>query len=128
MKRSRGRGKPGTDHGVLANFKTTLKMIVKCKKCLPKEGIEVPDFAISEKNKLVELTGRSPIHAAKYIIDNFKLSHRDAKYIVTHISRIYGQCGGCKFDSLEGEYINCPECGALNLNWKMDYRTGIPCI
>ncbi len=100
-------------------------MIVRCKNCLPKEGVEVPDFAISEKNKLAELIVQSPLHTTKYIIDNFKLSHRDAKYIVTHINRIYGQCNRCNFDTLDEEYINCPKCGALNFNWKTDYGTEI---
>lgn len=108
---------------VIANFRMTLQMIVKCKNCLPKEGIEVPDFAITEKSKLSELTIQSPLHSIKYFIDNFKLSHRDAKYIVTHINTIYGQCNRCKFDSLDREYINCPKCGALNFNWKTDYGT-----
>lgn len=108
---------------VIANFRTTLKMIVKCKNCFPKEGIEVPDFTISEKSKLVELTIQSPLNSTKYIIDNFKRSHIDAKYIVTHINEIYGQCNRCKFDSLDEEYINCPKCGALNFNWKTDNGT-----
>jgi len=96
-----------------------------CKNCLPKEGIDIPDFTISEKSKLVELTIQSPLHSTKYIIDNFKLIHVDAKYIVTHINGIYGQCNRSKFDSREEEYINCPKCGALNFNWKTDNGTEI---
>ena len=93
-------------------------MIVKCKNCLPKDGIEIPDFNQSEKNNLVELTIRSPIQSAKFIIDNFNLSHRDAKYIVTHTNITYGHCNRCAFDKLDEEYIKCPKCGALNFNWK----------
>jgi len=95
-------------------------MIVKCKNCLPKEGIDIPDFAISEKSKLIEFTIQSPLHTTNYLIDNVKLSHKDAKYIVTHINKIYGQCNRCKFDQLDEEYISCPKCGALNFNWKTD--------
>jgi hypothetical protein len=98
-------------------------MIVKCKNCLPKEGVVVPDFSILEKSKLVGLTVQSPLHSAKYIIDNFKLSHMVAKYILTHINRTFGQCNRCKFDDLDEEYINCPKCGALNFNWKTDNGT-----
>jgi hypothetical protein len=93
-------------------------MIVRCKNCLPKEGIEIPDFSIPEKTKLLELSVQSPLHSIKYIIHNFKLSHGVAKYMVTHINRIYGQCNCCKFNRLDEEYINCPTCGALNFNWK----------
>jgi hypothetical protein len=93
-------------------------MIIKCKKCLPKEGIVIPDFNQLEKNKLVELTIKSPIHAVKYIVDDLSFSNRDAKYIVNHISRVYGKCNRCVFDRLEGEYIVCPKCDSLNFNWK----------
>ncbi|MBK7988010.1 MAG: Com family DNA-binding transcriptional regulator [Ignavibacteria bacterium] len=100
-------------------------MIVKCKNCLPKEGIDIPDFSISEKSKLMALKVQSPLNSIKYIIDNLKINHRDAKYIVTHINEIYGQCNRCKFDSLDEEHINCPKCGALNFNWKIDNGTEI---
>jgi hypothetical protein len=95
-------------------------MKVQCKNCLPKEGIEIPDFTQSEKSRLLELTIQSPIHSIKYIVDNFRLSHRDAKYIVTHINTKYGHCNHCSFDKLDQQYINCPKCGALNFNWKTD--------
>ena len=95
-------------------------MKVQCKNCLPKEGIEIPDFNQSEKNNLLELTVQSPIHSTKYIIDTFNLSHRDAKYIVTHINKTYGHCSCCNFDNLNEENINCPKCDALNFNWKAE--------
>ena len=93
-------------------------MKVKCKNCLPKDGIEIPDFNEAEKNQLVELTIQSPVHSTKHIINNFNLSHRDAKYIVTHINKTYGQCNRCDFDKLNEECLDCPKCGALNFNWK----------
>lgn len=95
-------------------------MIVKCKNCIPKEGIEIPNFNLSEKKQLVEFIIQSPLHSIKFIIENFKLSHRNAKYIVTHINTIYGQCNCCIFDELDEEYINYPKCEALNFNWKLE--------
>ena len=95
-------------------------MKVQCRNCLPKEGIEIPDFNQSEKNNLLGLIIHSPIHSTKYIIDNFNLSHGDAKYIVTHINKTYGHCNRCNFDKLNEEYINCPKCSALNFNWKTE--------
>lgn len=92
---------------------------------MPKEGIEIPDFNHSEKNKLSELTIQSPIKSVKYIIDNYTISHGDAKYIVTHINKTYGQCNRCAFDKLDGEYIKCPKCGSLNFNWETDTENGI---
>ena len=97
-------------------------MKVKCKNCLPSEGIEIPDFQQSEKLKLTELATLSPLNLIKYIVDNYTLSHRDAKYIVTHINKTYGHCNRCNFGNLNGEYINCPKCGALNFNWQTENR------
>jgi hypothetical protein len=94
-------------------------MKVQCKNCLPKEGIEIPDFPQSDKNVLMKLKLESSIHTVKHTIDNFKLSHVNAKYITTHINVNYGHCNNCIFDQLDTEYINCPKCGALNFNWKI---------
>jgi hypothetical protein len=93
-------------------------MKVQCNHCLPKEGIEIPDFNQSDKMRLQELKLQSPVHSVKYLLDNHKLSHRDAKYVTLHINTQYGHCHRCSFDNLDEEYINCPACGALNFNWK----------
>lgn len=98
-------------------------MKVKCKNCLPSEGIEIPDFKQSEKLKLNELATLSPLKLTKYIVDNYTISHRNAKYIVTHINKTYGHCNRCNFDNLNEEYINCPKCGALNFNWQTENGT-----
>ncbi len=95
-------------------------MKVQCKNCLQNEVVEIPDFTQSEKNGLLELNLKSPLHTVKHLIDNFKVSHRDAKYIVTHINTDYGRCKRCIFDNLDEEYIKCPKCGALNFNWKIN--------
>jgi len=52
-------------------------------------------------------------------MNNFKVNHRDAKYIVTHINTEYGRCKRCIFNNLDEEYVKCPKCGALNFNWKI---------
>lgn len=100
-------------------------MKVQCKNCLPKEGIEIPDFTQLEKNRLLKLAIQSPIDLTKYIMDNFHLSHTVAKYMVTHINKTYGHCNCCSFGKLNEEYIICPKCGVLNFNWKMDKRIKI---
>jgi len=94
-------------------------MKVKCKNCLPKEGIEVPDFSQSEKSDLYELKLSSPIKAMKHLVDEHKLSLLKAKYMVGHINEIYGKCNRCKFNNLKDEYCKCPKCKALNFNWKV---------
>ena len=94
-------------------------MKVQCKNCLENEEIEIPDFTQSEKRDLLGINLKSPLHAVKHLIDNFKVSHRDAKYIVIHINPKYGHCKRCMLDILDEEYIKCPKCGALNFNWKI---------
>jgi predicted Zn-ribbon and HTH transcriptional regulator len=92
-------------------------MKVQCKNCIPKERIEIPEFSSAEKEHFRKLKEESPIRAIKELIHEKKLSHRDAKYIVTHINIKYGQCNRCGFNKLETEYGKCPQCGALNFNW-----------
>ena len=80
-------------------------MILKCKNCLPTEGIDIPDFTSSQKDNLKKLKIQSPLRGTKLIIENFKLSHRDPKYIVAHINKNSGQCNHCNFDKLNESYI-----------------------
>lgn len=82
--------------------------------------VEIPDFTQSDKKDLWELNSKLPLHAVKHLIKNYKVSHRDAKYIVTHINTDYGRCKRCTFDNLDEEYIKYPKCGALNFNWKIN--------
>ncbi len=92
-------------------------MKIQCKNCLPKEGIEIPNFSIAEKEQSRKWKEKSPIHAVKKLMDAMSFSHRDAKYIVTHINVEYGQCNSCNFNTLDEEQGKCPKCGALNFNW-----------
>jgi hypothetical protein len=92
-------------------------MKIQCENCLPKEGIEMPDFSNAEKRQCREWKEKSSIHAVKKLIEEKGLKHQDAKYIVTHINITYGQCNRCTFNELDQECGKCPRCGALNLNW-----------
>ena len=94
-------------------------MRVKCKKCLPKEGIDIPTFNDSDKNHLWNLKKESSIKVVKHLIEDDKFSYRDAKYITTHINIEYGKCNRCNCTTLDVEYINCPKCKALNFNWNI---------
>jgi hypothetical protein len=95
-------------------------MNVQCKNCSPEEGVEIPDFTESEKIDLQELNLTSPLHTVKLLMSKFQVRHIDAKYIVTHMNTDYGYCKRCSFDNLDGEYIKCPKCDALNFNWKIN--------
>lgn len=94
-------------------------MKVQCKNCLPKEGIEVPEFGRSDKIRLSKMKLDSPIKTVKCLMDDYKLSHLESKYITTHINESYGKCNRCDFNKLNEEYLSCPKCGALNFNWKI---------
>jgi len=95
-------------------------MKVKCKNCIPEEGINIPDFTKSEKSQLLKIKKESPIKAVKYLRTNYELSPLESKYITKHINKKYGKCNRCNFDKLSKEYLNCPKCDALNFNWKID--------
>ncbi|MGL5890736.1 MAG: Com family DNA-binding transcriptional regulator, partial [Bacteroidia bacterium] len=71
-----------------------------------------------DKQRLLELILISPLQSVKYIIDNYEINLKEAKYIINHINTNYGHCKRCNFDKLDEEYIKCPKCGALNFNWK----------
>lgn len=92
-------------------------MKIQCVKCLPKEGIECPDFSTSEKTKLSEMVKNNSLKSIMYLKEQYTLSLHDAKYIVMHINEKNGHCNRCNFDKLTGEYINCPKCRAFNFNW-----------
>lgn len=93
-------------------------MKVQCKNCLQNEVIDIPDFKQAEKIELHELNLTSPLQTVRLLMDKFKIKHIDAKYIVTHINKVYGHCNRCSYHSLDEEYIKYPKCGALNFNWK----------
>ncbi len=92
-------------------------MRVKCKNCLPKEGIDLPQFSQSEKKELTKIKIESGIKTVKVLMNQYGLSHLESKYIVTHINENYGKCNQCDYLKLDEENIICPKCKALNLNW-----------
>ncbi len=94
-------------------------MRIKCPKCLPIEGVEIPNFTINEKQKITRLVNDSPITAVRFLNTDFKLSLTVAKFIVSHINEVHDKCKRCDFNNLESEYANCPKCGSLNLNWML---------
>ncbi len=94
-------------------------MKVKCTRCLPEEGIEIPEFTQEEKRKLLELKSISSIQAVKALRQGFPFSLKDSKYITLHINK-HGECHRCKYSKLMGEYVACPKCKALNFNWEIN--------
>jgi len=95
-------------------------MKIKCKNCIPEDGIEKPNFTQSEKQEIWKLKTEKPIFAVKTLIDKYKFSQKEAKYIIAHINSNYGKCNRCSYNNLVEEYKNCPKCKALNFNWKID--------
>lgn len=93
-------------------------MKVKCKNCLPEDGIEVPELSSEEKYAFWQLRKKSGLRLTKELMKNGRFTHLESKYITTHVNQIPGKCNRCNYDQLEGEYILCPKCSALNFNWK----------
>lgn len=94
-------------------------MRVKCKNCLPKEGIDLPEFSLADKRLLTETKIESPVKVINLLMVNYKLPMLESKYITLHINEKYGECNRCKYDAMDQENMTCPKCKALNLNWKV---------
>ena len=65
-------------------------MKVNCQRCNKHEVYNVPEFSISEKNKIKKMKSESPIKAVKILIDNYNLNHTDAKFIISNINLEFG--------------------------------------
>ena len=92
-------------------------MKLKCKNCLPKKGIKKHNFTITQKIKLIELKTKSGINATKYLREDLKYDAHTAKYLAVHMNVESGKCQNCNFTDLNKEYMNCPKCNRLNLNF-----------
>lgn len=94
-------------------------MKISCQRCNPNEAFYVPNFSEKEKQKLQHLNSSSPLHAVKEIKDSHNISHKDAKFIISHLNKQYNTCHRCE-KSLNGhEYTTCTICGSLNFNWNV---------
>ncbi|MCP4442361.1 MAG: hypothetical protein GY810_25935, partial [Aureispira sp.] len=94
-------------------------MKLSCIKCNPEGFFEVPEFSMETKEKLWGVRVDSGLKAVKEIMETHKQAHRDAKFIVAHLNPKQGECHQCKTELLDKEYISCPNCKALNLNWNL---------
>ena len=86
-----------------------------CKRC----GNKINELNFSEEQKLEigELIAQGlKLFAVKKIINEYKLSHKEAKVIVAHLNKDFGKCHRCNFGNLEEENIECPKCKAFNYN------------
>lgn len=95
-------------------------MKVHCKNCLSGDEITIPDFTQADIQALLELKKLSPLNTVLHLKEQFKLTLRDAKYITLHINKDYGLCNRCGRQLPEEENTNCPRCGSLNFNWKIN--------
>ncbi|MBE8712820.1 hypothetical protein C4F49_03900 [Sphingobacterium sp. KB22] len=93
-------------------------MKIKCPKCLPKEGVEIPNFTLKHKQEIIQFLDNSPMNAINYIKAEFSINSTEAKFIVQHINKIQNRCNRCNFKQLDNEYGICPKCNSLNINWK----------
>ncbi|WP_196888335.1 hypothetical protein [Aureivirga sp. CE67] len=92
-------------------------MNLKCKRCLPKEGIEVEKIDENLKQQIVTITKDSKILGVKFIMDNCEFSHLEAKFLIQHLNIENEKCHNCKTSISTDEYVICKKCQALNINW-----------
>ncbi|KAA1239806.1 MULTISPECIES: hypothetical protein [unclassified Aquimarina] len=95
-------------------------MKLSCEKCSKRE-FEVPNFTSEEKKNLSELKANNKLGELIQKIESlYDIESIDAKFSFMHINKKYGKCNRCNVDYLEGEYVECPKCKALNFNWKTE--------
>ncbi|MDQ1855632.1 hypothetical protein [Chryseobacterium sp. WLY505] len=90
-------------------------MKTNCNKCKN----EVITLKFSEEQKLdlyILMQNDLKLFAEKKIIDEFNVDKNEAKIIIQHVNNRNGRCAACEFEKLNGEYIECPNCGAFNYN------------
>jgi len=94
-------------------------MRTSCKRC----NSEIKNLNFSEEQKL-EIWGLInqdlKLFAVKKLIDEYKLSHKEAKIIIAHLNKDFGECHRCNFKDLSEEYKECPKCKAFNYNLKVN--------
>lgn len=90
-----------------------------CKRCSSKEEFDIPELSTQEKQELWKQKIKSSLYAVKHLLDKNMVSHKNAKFMISHINLEYRQCNRCNFNQLEGEYVTCPTCKSLNFNWKV---------
>lgn len=93
-------------------------MYLNCQRCNRNEIIKVPEFSDSEKQTIHSLIIHSAIKAIQFLSETYKITLKEAKFIVSHINLEFGKCQRCNFENLIEEYKECPKCKAMNFNWK----------
>lgn len=95
--------------------KNKLRMKINCNKCKN----EVMTLNFSEEQKLdlyILMQNDLKVFTEKKLIDEFNVDKKVAKIIIQHLNNRNGSCAECEFEELNGEYIECPNCGAFNYN------------
>ena len=94
-------------------------MTKKCKRC----KWEISEFNLTEIQRL-EIYGLInqdlKLFAIQKLKDELKLNLKEAKGIVLHLNKEYGNCIRCNFDKLKEEETECPKCKAFNYNLKIE--------
>ncbi len=86
-------------------------------------GSEIRELNFKEEDKF-EIWGMMnqdlKLFAIKKLIDEYKLSHKEAKVIVAHLNKEFGKCHRCNFENLNEENVECPKCKSFNYNLKIE--------
>lgn len=89
-----------------------------CKQC----GSKIIELEFSEDQKLEiweSIVNDSKLFAVKKLKSEYNLPHENAKIIVAHFNKQFGECHKCGFKNLETEDVECPNCKAYNYNSKI---------
>lgn len=91
-----------------------------CKIC--KENVIQLNFSIEQKYYLFKAIKQDmKLFAESRICSDFKLTIPESKTIVKHLNTPFGKCSNCKYDKLENECVDCPNCSQFNYNLSDPY-------
>lgn len=96
-------------------------MKIYCKRCNPTEIFKIPEFSTETKKKLITLRVSSPLLAIQEMRNSYNISHKKGKFITAHLNVSPNKCHRCETSLQQEEYVSCPKCNSLNLNWNVKF-------
>ena len=80
--------------------------------------IKEANLSSSQKQEVMRLHAAGDVvKTVQYLKDSSGLDLANCKAILDHLSPVTGKCTRCANDSLAGEYVICPKCKSVNVNW-----------